>query len=233
MSESNPRKRGLLNKLTNFASEKIDKLESQKQLNEEFEKEAKKYIVNPLNMKVDFYKHTTNVFAIKNSTGKFLIIRKADKIFANQIVIGPQNQALKIVDIDDIIFNYPDNNHPYPLECFKCYYESYTIPIFHNIYNNNQTLINNGNVYGDINQTINNDLQQLEIIEQAIKSAKTSRFGKITEKKKNEAIILYGDFKNCIINKQPNKTLFEKFLKVIEIVAPTVVSIVTAIISHI
>ena len=69
----------------------------------------------------------------------------------------------------------------------------------------------------------------LDKIESAINSYKPSLLGN-GKKHKEEAKTLFVNFKSAVQNKSPkDKSLFDKFINVLKIVAPTVISIATAL----
>ena len=74
-----------------------------------------------------------------------------------------------------------------------------------------QNVTVSGDNYGDISQIINIE-QQLSQIEGAINNVK----GLLNAAKKKQAQELFGNFKNCIINRQKNESLFDKFIKVLK-----------------
>lgn len=85
-----------------------------------------------------------------------------------------------------------------------------TIPSVH-ITNNS---IQNNNINGDnaqISQVITYT-QELDTLQSEITNSKVNLFQK---KKKEEALNLFGNFKNCVINQKKDESLFKKFLKVL------------------
>lgn len=148
---------------------------------------------------------------------KKLILRTHEKLLIGQVLTDYScNRVIKIVDIDKKIFNYEVKigNEKHEVTCQYAYYENYVAPIklrepeIKNIttITNNNSLNNSGTIVGDINQTIVNDrLANLEKLENSLVKYKG--------KEAKEANKLFGNFKNCVINDKPNKSLFEKFLK--------------------
>lgn len=220
-------------KLGNFVETKIDTFQAHKEWNKHFELNASKFSVLPLNFENDaeYYKHINYIFAIKLADKQCLIVRKDDKLNVNQVLSGKQNQALQIVDFEDKTIPYPSSDNQYPIECIKYFYKPYSKPVSPHIQNitNNQTVTVEGNNSGDITLVADFSTQLAEL-EKAINDSHPSFFYK---KKKEEAIKLYGNFKDCVINRQKDKSLFDKFKDVLKIIAPAAVSIVTAIIGSI
>lgn len=211
----------------------IDEIQAHQGWNKHFELSASEFSVYPLNFENDkeYYKKIKYISAIKIAEKQCLLVRGADKISVNQVLMGKQNQVFKIVDFEDNPEPYPSSEVQYPIDCFKYFYKPYERQISQTIQNitNNQTVTVGDNNSGDI--TLVADFSsQLADIEKAIHNYQPSIFNK---KKKDEAIKLYGNFKNCVMNKQKDQSLFDKFIKVLEVVAPVAISIVSTIIATI
>ncbi len=222
-----------IQKLGTAIGNKIDEVQAHNAWNKQFELQASEYAVLPLNFESDdeYYKHIKHFHAIKIAEKQCMLIRKFDKLNVNQVLFGKQNQALQIVDFEDNSEPYPSADAQYPIECIKYYYKPFSKPVSQAIQyiTNNQTVTVGDNNSGDI--TLVADFSsQLEEIKTAINNYKPSLLNK---KKKDEAIKLYGKFENCVINKQKDQSLFDKFLEVLDVVAPIAVSIVNTIITAI
>lgn len=210
----------------------IDEIQAQQEWNKQFKLNSSEYSVLPLNFENDneFYKHTKYVYAIKLAEKQCLIIRASDKLSVNQVLLGKQNQALQIYDFEDKVEFYPSDDAPYPIKCLKYYYKPYSKPLSQTIQNitNNQNVTVGDNNSGDI--TLVADFSsQLAEIEKAINDYHPSILNK---KKKDEAIKLYGNFKNCVINHKKDEKFFDKFIKVLNIVAPAAATIASTLISR-
>ena len=220
-------------KAGNFIESKIDEIQAHNEWNKQFELQASEYVALPLDFEKDdeYYKHTKHIYAIKLAEKQCLIIRKADKLNVNQVLLGKQNQAFQIVDFADKAEAYPSADDQYPIECVKYYYKPYSKPVSPTTQNitNTQNVMVGDNNSGDIT-LIADFSSQLSDIKSAIDNSKPNLFNK---HKKDEAVKLYGKFENCIVNKQNDKTLFDKFIEVLKVVAPAAVSIVTTIIAAI
>lgn len=222
-----------ISKIESVAESAIDKYQTQQKWNAQFEKEAKQYTVFPLNFENDneYLKHTKLIKAIKLPNTQCLLVLSSIKLEVGQVLCGKQNQSFQIYDFEDTPTLYPSKTDNYPIKCTSYYYKPYVKPVAHFTQNitNTQNITVGDNNSGDISIVADFGNQLCEI-ENAINSYRPSI---INKHKKDEAIKLYGNFKNCVINKQKDQTLFEKFIKILEIVAPTVVSIATTIISAI
>ena len=222
-----------MQKLGTAIGNKIDEVQAHNEWNKQFELQANKYTVLPLNFESnnEYYKHTKQIYAIKIAEKQCLFIRKFDKLNVNQVLFGKQNQAFQIVNFEDKPDPYPSADEQYPIDCVKYYYKPYSKPVSQtiNYITNNQSVTVGDNNCGDI--TLVADFSsQLEEIKRAINNYKPSLLNK---KKKDEAIKLYGKFENCVVNKQKDQTLFDKFIEVLKVIAPPAISIVTAIITAI
>lgn len=167
--------------------------------------------------------------------------KNANKLKSKIILLNTEdNSEIQLLEIDRkttyfVDLKIEENNKESRIEkvpCFKATYKNYkkeVIPINQTINNNQSVVIEQGAVLnGDIVQ--NNYVEKLNEIELAINSYKPKFFNK---SKKEEAIKMFGNFKNCIIKQQKDESLFSKFLKIISDIAPSVVSIVVALISGI
>lgn len=134
-------------------------------------------------------------------------------IVVSQVSGEPSTQNIKGIDF----------------ECIKVTYKlKEEIPHFEQtVYNKATTNIEIGSNYGDI--SVINYMSQLDALEAEIKNAKSGIFG---NGKKKEAIQMFGNFKNCVLNRTKDKTLFDRFVDLLKSVAPAAVTIATNIIKN-
>lgn len=201
----------------------IEKAKTNKELNKFFESKATSFFVN-----------NTVIYGIKKLNDSSLIFRCADaELIGAGFEIIFDKQILVITDIDkNSVFNFCYDDKEYDLPCFKALYkikekDSTPQSITYQV-NNTVSLGDNASFTGDIQQIaqMNVDLNK---IESAINSYKPSLLGN-GKKHKEEAKTLFVNFKSAVQNKSPkDKSLFDKFINVLKIVAPTVISIATAL----
>lgn len=167
--------------------------------------------------------HKIPFFGLKSMEDSSILVQSDITIRAGMIVSSLEG-TFRIVDVDlkhEIDFPF-DGSSQYPIKCYKCKYEMYVAPAQNTInQTQNQSIVIQGNNSGDITQVAKQQ-SDLEAIETAINSYKPSIFQR---QKKSEAIELYGNFKNCIINKKKDETIFKKFLDILKIVAPSVITL--------
>lgn len=211
----------------------VNKNNEHQRLNNLFEKEALRFVVATNEINNGNVKNAKTFYAIKNMSTCSLLIRQKDNFLTAGTILYSDEGAFQIADIDSKTeIDFPnDSSSQFPIKCYKCIYKLYEKPAQPNIINNSESVIVNGIVNGDINQSI--VVKNLDNIETAIKAAKPSLFNKITNKNKNEAIEMYGNFKDCIINQKKDETLFDKFIKILNIVAPAAVKLAITLINGI
>lgn len=110
------------------------------------------------------------------------------------------------------------------IPCYKAKFAEYkeTTKFEQNITTNQTINLEAGaTVNGDINQI--NNLEKLNQIEKELSAYQPNLFKR---SQKAEAIKLFGSFKNCVLNNQKDETLFNKFLKIISDILPSLVIIV-------
>lgn len=202
----------------------IDKRQKISALNRIFESEATEYI--------DSLSGQTIYGIRENIDSKKILIRKKDEIICNS-VLNYLGQSFRIIDATPkIMVPYTKEGNDQVLECYHVKFEliQNEKPIA-NTTNVTQILTIHGDNNGEANlTTVVKD--QLEKLEETIRNYKPSLFGK-GKNLQNQAIEMYGNFKNCIINKQKNQTLFDKFIKIVSSFLPTAVPLITALISSI
>ena len=173
--------------------------------------------------------HKIPFFGLKSMADSSILVQFGITIRAGMIVSSLEG-TFRIVDVDlKHEIDFPsDGSSQYPIKCYKCKYEMYVAPA-HNTINQtqNQSIVIQGNNSGDISQVAKQQFD-LEEIKNAINGFNPSF---LQRKKKEEAIELYGNFKNCIINKQKDETIFKKFLEILKTVAPAVITLATNLIS--
>lgn len=201
----------------------IKKAKNDKELNKFFESKA-----------VSFFVNDTVIYGIKRLNDNSLIFRCTDAALVGAgFEIAFDKQILVITDIDkNDIFNFCYDDKEYELPCFRAIYkikdkepapQSVTYQV-----NNTVSLGDNASFNGDIQQIaqINADLSKIGT---AIENYKPPIFGN-GKKQKEEAKTLFVSFKSAINNEIPkDKSLFDKFISILKVIAPTVVSIATAL----
>ena len=114
--------------------------------------------------------------------------------------------------------------------CYKATYKNYEKQkvAVTKVFNQHQNVVveRGATLNGDVVQ--NNYINELNQIEDAIKSYKPNMFNK---RKKEEALQLFGTFRNCVINQQKNDSVFDKFIKVLGSILPAAATIATTIIA--
>lgn len=216
----------------NIAQNAIDKHNALKEIRKKFEQEATIFFMWENTDKNGTNNRLKTIYAIKFPQESYLLLLKSDSINIGTVLSADKGQSFIVTDLDDkTIINYPLNEQvPYYLDCYKVFYQFYQTKsptVVQQIQNQSVTI--HGNNSGDIT-LVAKQQDDLNTIESAIHSYKPNLFDKW---KKNQAIELFGNFKNCIINKQKDQTLFDKFIKVLEVIAPSVVSIAKTLISSI
>lgn len=218
----------IFSSLLDKAQKKIDAHQETKKNNQDFEQSAIRFTIFNDKMKNGDFSDAVQFFAIKSMQDHSLLVRIKDKLIVNTVIVSNEGSFI-IRDVDSkTLFDYPlDNSSTCPIKCYKCLYEGYTAPTASVVNNTvNQSMTIEGDANGDITQiaTLQSDLER---IESEIQKFKPTLFNK---KKKDDAIVLFGNFKNCIINKQKDESLFSKFLEVLKVVAPAAISLATALI---
>ena len=111
--------------------------------------------------------------------------------------------------------------------CFKAKFKLYENKkqVINNV--NQSISISNSTIHGDVNQIneINNKLDELENL---LKNAKPGLFGK-AKSNQQDAIKLYGSFRNCVINGKKDDPIIKKFIDLAISVIPNIVTIVASL----
>lgn len=208
---------------------KIERSQTIKKNLDLFNKESIEFTAIAGSPSMDNIENAFRFRGIKSMQDSSLLVLKSVQLKAGTIIVS-QEGNFRITDVDSKHeIDFPlDDSSPYPIKCYKCRYEIY-IPSSPSTINQtqNQSIIIQGDNSGDITQVAKQQ-SDLEEIENAINSFKPNILQK---KKKQEALELYGNFKNCIINKKKDAGLFSKFLDVLKVVAPTVIAIAQSLIS--
>ena len=204
----------------NFAkdaiSNTIDEQKQKHQLEKEFKDQSCKCVDLITNQ--EFY-------AKKNIDENTFLIPVKNKLNLRSVITS-NGQNYELIDSDFTIHNFNKENNSQTLQCYLYKYEiKIAAPIQNHTINQSVTI--QGNNTGDISLVAQTQ-KHLSDIYNAIQNSKP---GLLNKSKKTEALELYGNFKNCIINKQKDDSLFDRFLKVLSIVAPSIVSITTSLIS--
>ena len=194
-----------------------------------FNKESIGFTAITGNPSIDNIENAFRFRGIKSMQDSSLLVLKSVQLKSGTIIVS-QEGNFRITDVDSMHeIDFPlDGSSPYPIKCYKCRYEIY-IPSSPSTINQtqNQSIIVHGDNNGDITQVAKQQ-SDLEEIENAINSFKPNLLQK---KKKQEALELYGNFKNCIINKKKDEGLFSKFLDVLKVVAPAAIALAQSLIS--
>ena len=189
------------NKIGSF----IDKTEEHAKNKKLFESESIKFTIVPGTPTYAKQSDFVNFSGLKSMQDGSLLVLSGVELRAGDVIVS-QEGNFRITDVDrKHEIDFPtDGSSPYPIKCYKCRYEVYIIT------------------------QVAKQQSDLEAIENAINSYKPNFLQK---KKKQEALELYGNFKNCIINKTKDESLFSKFLGILKEVAPTVIAIAQSLIS--
>lgn len=234
MSKNNGQKQSLWDKVTDF----IEDRNFNTNIINEFEKRSVLYDI--LNTK-DFFNQNKSFRAIQNIDEKSLLVPCNEKnlsyIRSNVILLNYSDcSKIKISQIDlinkvEYIVSYMGQTKIIP--CYKAHYElvqKNEQPTNHIV--NNTTISLGDNNSGSV--TVNNSPsisiinQQLSELHKYIEDFKPNFLDK---HKKTEAQTLYITFKDCIINKKKDETLFNKFLKVLKVISSTAVKIAQLLIA--
>ena len=174
-------------------------------------------------------------YAIKDMSTHTLLVRQAENLISGMIIIS-NDGTFKISDVDKKTeIDYPtDNSSPYPIKCFKCEYVAYETPIPADV---KPSIYQTVNIQGENIQTGNINLNakqvenDLDTIEAAIRNSNPSF---LNRKKKESALELFRNFKDCVTNQKRDDGLFAKFLKVLEtLVTSAIIGLVQGLISSI
>lgn len=212
---------------------KIDDLHEQSEVNKRnkdlFNKESIEFTAISGHPSVDDLKSAFRFRGIKVMQDSSLVVQNGVQLQAGIVIISSEGN-FRITDIDskhEIDFPF-DGSSKYPIKCYKCRYEVY-IPSSPSTINQtqNQNIVVHGDNNGDITQVAKQQ-SDLDEIENAINSFKPNLLQK---RRKQEALELYGNFKNCIINKKKDEGLFSKFLDVLKVVAPAAIALAQSLIS--
>lgn len=207
-----------------------DKHQEIQKNNKMFEDASIKFTISSEKIQSGDFSDIVQFYAIKSMQDHSLLVRIDTRLTVNTVIVSNEGQ-FRITDIDSKTeIDFPvDNSSQYPIKCYKCLYEAYKKEPASPVVNNtiNQSNVIHGDNYGDVTQ-IATQQDDLDKIESEIQKYKPKLLHK---GKKEEALILFGNFKNCVLEKKKDKSLFDKFLDVLKIVAPAVVSIATALIA--
>ena len=213
--------------------EKFDELHEQSKANKQnkdlFNKESIEFTAISGHPSVDDLKNAFRFRGIKVMQDSSLIVQKSVQLHAGIVIISSEGN-FRITDVDskhEIDFPF-EGSSKYPIKCYKCRYEVY-MPSSPSTINqtNHQSIIVQGDNNGDITQVAKQQ-SDLDEIENAINSFKPNLLQK---RRKQDALELYGNFKNCIINKKKDEGLFSKFLDVLKVVAPAAIALAQSLIS--
>lgn len=163
--------------------------------------------------------------ALKNMNDNTLLVPTKVKLELKSIIIS-NGQTFEIIDSDfqEIPYSMEGNSQTIPCYLYKYRIKENQPTAVHNTIN--QSLTIQGNNSGDINMVAQAEKSLLDIYT-AIQNVNPTLFNK---GKKNEALQLFGSFKNCIINKQPDKTLFDKFINILKALIPSAATIAVSLI---
>ena len=163
--------------------------------------------------------------ALKNMNNNTLLVPTKVKLELKSIIIS-NGQTFEIIDSDfqEIPYSIESNSQTIPCYLYKYRIKENQSTAVHNTIN--QSLTIQGNNSGDINMIAQTE-KSLSDIYSAIQSVKPTLLNK---GKKNEALQLFGSFKNCIINKQPDNTLFDKFINILKVLMPSAATIAVSLI---
>lgn len=163
--------------------------------------------------------------AQKNMNDNTLLVPKKIKLELKSIIIS-SGQTFEITDSDfqERPYSIEGNSQTIPCYLYKYRIKENQAAAVHNTIN--QSLTIQGNNSGDINMIAQTE-KALSDIYYAIQNFKPSLLNK---GKKNEALQLFGSFKNCIINKQHDNTLFDKFINILKAIIPSAATIAVSLI---
>lgn len=205
--------------ITSIAN-KVSEVNTKRKLNDLWCVKASSFFLLP--------EYKKQYYGIKDASNKTIIFRVSDNVACNSI-LSCDRQKFTIIDRD---FN---SQFDYDLgignvKCYTAYYDIYTEPkpIEHTQISN--TIVSNCTVGGDININTQQIMSDLEKLETGIQNTKVSHLHK---KDKEKAIILCGQFKDCVINKKKDQSLFDSFVKVLGAIAPALVKLATSIFTSI
>ena len=208
---------------------KIERSQTIKKNLDLFNKESIEFTAIAGNPSMDTIENAFRFRGIKSMQDSSLLVLKSVQLKAGAIIIS-QEGNFRITNVDSMHeIDFPlDGSSPYPIKCYKCRYEVY-IPSTPSTINQtqNQSIIVHGDNNGDITQVAKQQ-SDLEEIENAINAFRPNLFKR---NKKQEALELYGNFKNCIINRKKDEGLFSKFLDILKVVAPAAIALAQSLIS--
>lgn len=176
-------------------------------------------LINPLN---PFSSHELK--AIRNAEPDVIYVKQDEKILgkisSNMVLGAKSDNACFVVQEKDIFspveYQISDGENCYTVSCVRVKVKlrentenQKPVQVITNTYNTQQISVTGDN--NQVSQSINVD-QQLAQIEGAIKQCKGGLFGG----KKKEAERLFVNFKDCVIYKKKDDSLFQKFLKVLK-----------------
>lgn len=215
--------KGVGKKIGDLAETLTDKWDAHQEsvvLNDLFEKEATHYW-EPANN--NFY------YGIKNLDDHTILFRQKDNILAKMILCA-DNQDFEILETDKKnVIEYTKDGNSQKIDCFLCEYRvKENTPVVAPItINQHSNVTVNGDSYAEINSVNQAPVQQqlLDELEHQINAYKP-RF--LKGKEKEEAQTLFLNFKSSVTGVKPkDQSLFDKFIKVLGVVAPTAITIAT------
>ena len=252
-SAQEPITKGIWNKTKNFlgniahtVKEKTTTLIEETRLNNEienlFNNKCETFIIGELLKDKSFLSAFSKykIKAIRNAEPNTIYVKEKESLFNKlksgmTLVAESDNASFKILEKDAFtLIDYPIQlgETTYTIKCYRLkvkFVENESPTSLQNITTINQSIVVHGNNEGSINQIANID-EQLSQIENAINNCKPSL---LQHSKKKDAQVLFGNFKECILTKKEDLSLFEKFKKVLRALALDVaVSLVTALITQ-
>lgn len=170
----------------------------------------------------DYKKH---FYGLKDASTNTIIFRHKDDVQCNSILSGDSQKYIILDRSFDSPFDY-EIGALGTIKCYKAYYDIYTEPKPIEHTQINTTIVSNCTVGGDININTQQIMSDLDKLETGIKNTKV---GPLHKKDKEQAMFLCGQFKDCVISKKKDQSLFDSFVKVLGAIAPALVQLATSI----
>lgn len=179
---------------------------------------------------------TVKIYRV-NIDDSYIYIKQADKneklVVSGSILKNLEDQSkVKVIMVErkkveqlQLEINGKFETVPSYKISFKNYEEAKTTPYTQNITTTQTISIGEGATTGNINQI--NNIEKLNQIEDALNSFRPNI---LQRKQKEEAIKLFGSFKNCILKQQKDEKLFDKFIKVVDTILPSLVTVIFTLI---
>lgn len=215
--------KGVGKKISDLAETITDKWDAHQEivaLNDSFEKES-----------THFWDSTNNVFfyGIKNRNDHTILFRQKDEIIA-RMVLTAEDQNFEIVETDKKkVVEYTKDGNSQKLDCFICEYrvKDNTTIVAPVTINQNSNVTVQGDNYAEIN-SVNQAAAQQQLLDDIERQINAYKPKFLRGKEKEEAQTLFFNFKSSVNGEKPkDQSLFDKFIKVLSVVAPAAVTIAT------